>query len=231
MSIFKSDWFIHKPTDEYIAKLTSLLNDIKASTGKNCFIAGGAIRDWCLNKPVRDIDLYVANGSFYAVMELLTGSRQEYKAFGGDDPAYQHQYIDAQCEFELDTRRLRFEWPLDMPTRINLIQVQQDIIVNFSHGQGIETILSAFNFGICRIALSPSGEVWKHKSFTRDAIDQKITLYREDWGVERSILHFWKLHTKYGWPLRFLVEGTELVAGKDNSLIVKRPGDTDDDLL
>jgi hypothetical protein len=190
---------------EFLDGLASFMNDIKASTGVQTVVCGGAIRDTLNFRPVRDVDLYVHQQHYVTVYELLNGRKpdEEDLEWNPDNPAYVHQTIMYQEEFQFDRKRMR-PLPESFPDRVNLIGVQDARPWRGRKDKDlIKHIISKYNFGICMIGIGCDREIVTDPRYDEDVKTQSITLYRSDWGREASMRQFEKLNKKYeGWPLR-----------------------------
>jgi hypothetical protein len=149
-------------------------------------IAGGFMRDNYIGKPWRDIDLYVAAYQYHEAMELLGGGPPDrFEAMLKEgDAAYDHQSIVYQEEFTSN----RMDGAL-----VNLIGLHET--------PTMEGVIFKFNLGICMAATDGFSALYP-PAFLKDAADQQITLYREDWGWEATFKQWKKLQAKYPWPLR-----------------------------
>lgn len=189
----------------FLTGLVSLMNDIKASTGAQTVVCGGAIRDALNFRPVRDIDLYCHWQSYVKVYELLNGRKpdeDDLNDWSPDNPAYVHQTIMWQEEFQFDKKRMR-PLPDNIPDRINLIGVQDSKPWKGRSDKGlIGHIISKYNFGICMIGMGANGVVTADARYEKDIKNQTITLYRSEWGRDASIAQYLKLSKKYeSWPM------------------------------
>lgn len=177
-----------------VVSALALLSKINKA-GYKAVICGGYVRDTICDKPIRDIDLYVAEGDYEAVYLLLSGTRAFLDEIDEDSAEYQHQNVVQQEEFEL-----RPEFRADLPTSmLNLIGLRhhEDKTLN------VDNVIGKFNLGICKAGIQlDRGGVVICDEFRRDYKDKQITLYRTGWGHEASLKQFIKLQEKYPWPLR-----------------------------
>lgn len=188
---------------EYFGGLVTLMNDIKASTGARTVVCGGAIRDALNDRPVRDIDLYVHYEDYEKVYKLLTGRTPDWEdvCTDSDSPAYKHQMVHYQEEFQMDKKRMR-PLPDSVPEHVNLIGVNCSYPEPHPAADWIWEIIGKYNFGICMVGMGSDGLIVWDERYTQDVKTQSITLYRIDWGREASMRQFEKLNKKYeGWPL------------------------------
>lgn len=174
-----------------------------ADNGISSVIAGGFMRDNALGRPWRDIDLYVDQVYFGRAYTLLLpeteavpvtednilaalATETPFKVFSSDSPEYKHQSIQTQVEFTSTV--------MD-GALVNLIGLHTGTPTP-------STVIGCFNLGICMAATDGYSGLL-HERFLRDAADQKITMYREEWGYEGTMKNWVKLQKKYpGWNLR-----------------------------
>jgi hypothetical protein len=177
-----------------VVSALALLSKINKA-GYKAVICGGYVRDTICDKPIRDIDLYVAEGDYEAVYLMLSGTHAFLSEINESSPEYVHQNVAHQEEFDL-IDNLRADLPTD---RINLIGLRhhEDKTLN------VGAVISKFNLGICKAGIElTAGRIVIGDEFRRDYKDKQITLYRTDWGHEASLKQFIKLQEKYPWPLR-----------------------------
>jgi hypothetical protein len=151
-------------------------------------IAGGAVRDSLLERPIKDIDLFLDDAHSDAAAALLrsqfgfvrVGEWKQYQDFS--DPAI--------------ARLAKFE-KADESTPICLIGLSAEVA-------GIEDNLSRFDFGICMGAWTGE-QVITMPQYRRDLEAQTFTLCRADnyWQFAYSMSRFKKITAdRYaGWKL------------------------------
>src|SRR5262249_21983417 len=126
-------------------------------------IAGGAVRDTLLERPIRDIDIFVRDDAADQAAKLLrtdfgyvkVGEWKQYEFFS--DPAI--------------ARVARFE-KADETTPVCLIGLAEDL--------DIQSNIARFDFGICMAAWSGGGEMFTNDHFKRDVESETFTLCRAD---------------------------------------------------
>jgi hypothetical protein len=165
-------------------------------TKVECVIAGGFVRDMILDRPYRDIDLYVQGHSFGSVFTEITGERPNWRDAKADESSaeYLHQAISHQQEVTPLAVLLDRYKELLTGHPVNIIGLRGG-----EEARG-EDVVSRFNFGICQAWISMGGSGTTDE-FRKDAARKHITLLRTDWGREASMRQYEKLSKKYEWPL------------------------------
>lgn len=162
--------------------------------GVPAVICGGYARDTIMKQPIRDVDLYMSERGYNAVLSMLgdIGPNDPVSTTLEDtDPRYKHQSIVRQREFSLSAGH-----SFVLPTQtINLIGLHEDTEVS------VENVTSRFNLGICKAGIDLNG-ISVTDDFRADYRDKQITLLRTDWGHEGTLKQFIKLQKKYPWPMR-----------------------------
>lgn len=179
-----------------VVSALALLSKINKA-GYKAVICGGYVRDTICDKPIRDIDLYVAEGDYEAVYLLLSGTHAFVVETDQDSNEYMHQSVVYQEEFDmLDEVHAQCGLPTSV---VNLIGLRNHEDKNLN----VEAVIGKFNLGICKAGIQlDRGRITICEEFKRDYKDKQITLYRTDWGHEGSLKQFIKLQEKYPWPLR-----------------------------
>ena len=150
-------------------------------------ISGGCIRDTLLEKPIKDIDIYIPFETFSYATEF----------FGTPN-------IQMGCYYTHNN---------DRKTIYEHTMLASTTYINFKH-YNINLMCMAFGFtltkqnlnnlhaiGLSQCTLDINGlEV--SEMFIKDVEDQQMTLTRLDWGLDQSLRYFMKLYKKYEYPLR-----------------------------
>jgi hypothetical protein len=165
-------------------------------------IGGGAVRDTLLERPIKDIDVFLHDGHSDEAARLLrsqfgfvkVGEWKQYLGFS--DPAI--------------ARLAKFE-KADETTPISLIGLSAEV-------EGIEDNLSRFDFGICMAAWTGEKIITMPK-YRRDLEAKSFTLWRADnyHQFAYSMSRFDKItRDRYaGWQLVVLEEFKNLAAEYD----------------
>ena len=172
-------------------------------------IAGGAVRDTILERPIRDIDLFMPNVSIDAAVALLrdkfgyvkVGKWTRYKKFS--DPSV--------------VRVAKLE-RVDTTIPISLIGLAQDLDARAN--------IARFDFGVCMAAWDGGSFFVMDDKFKRDADNETFTLCRADNLAQfsHSMERFAKLTAdRYmGWALptpgRFSELANEYILEKQSKL-------------
>ncbi len=179
-------------------------------------IAGGALRDWMLDKPVRDLDIFVKQrGTETMPMLYAALGRQVFQLNTEEIAAYEDHFSDIFAVYNAGPCGLKpatlddlddldaiagFDLLSDTEVPVQVIALNMDVTP--------QTIVNRFDFGICKIASSGEG-VYYHGDFQHDAINQCFTLrlFAAD-RREASLRRYARLQEKYsGWPLVIPAEG------------------------
>jgi hypothetical protein len=126
-------------------------------------IAGGAVRDTILGRPIKDIDVFIRHDTAEEAAKLLrasfgylkVGEWEQYALFS--DPT-----VAGVAKFE----------KADETIPICLIALKEDL--------GPTENIGRFDFGICMAAWTGVGEFIKNPRFTRDIESETFTLHRAD---------------------------------------------------
>lgn len=172
-------------------RLLAVMYDSIGVVGAVC---GGYVRDTVLDRPIRDVDLYVAEQDFGMAYRHLFGKVNiPVESFDSDSEEYKHQSITMRAERDLSAELAD---GLGLPVRtVDLIALNGNVEVN------AREITDRFNLGISKAGIDVGG-LYVSPDLRADADDQMITLLRTSWGYESSMKKFVKLQAKYPWPLR-----------------------------
>jgi hypothetical protein len=163
-------------------------------------IAGGAVRDTILQKPIRDVDVFLAGEGLQAVAAhlrsahgyVMVGEWKEYLGFS--DPAM--------------TRVAKFD-RADVTIPVCLIGLKPDYVEPADN-------MARFDFGLCMAAFDGT-EVIRTAAFNDDAAARTFTLCRADDAPQfaYSMSRFEKLTAdRYaGWKLAVPAQFAELAKG------------------
>lgn len=182
------DW-IDRQRDSRIMSMTSATSFLHFE-GFRIVIAGGALRDILLDRPVKDIDIYIANHHFGGLRDSglfgrwqNTGERQ-----------YQESLIIQTWECVAIHRRLKecFE---GISEEINVI------VIDSPSGVNIAKILDSFDLGICRVATSVGTGLVYTRDFENDANNKCMTILNDS-NKQFVLAHYMRIAEKYpDWPL------------------------------
>lgn len=164
-------------------------------------IAGGAVRDWRLERPIKDVDMWVPArnlGEFEDILvrvrkvfgtpiEAFTASVDEYRVWNWECLGFE-TYEVGPLTIQVIGTDLQSLGPEDLPPR------------QFCP----ESVTGVFDFGICQAAFD-GYSLYFSEAFEKDAKDEAFTLLRGGHPdqVERSIARFVRIGAKYpGWKFR-----------------------------
>ena len=153
---------MHTQHDTTVFDYTALLSSIR-QVAPEAHIAGGAVRDTLLEKPIHDIDVFLDDANLEAAAAHLrsahayvkVGEWKEYLGFS--DPAMTHL-----AKFE----------KADAPIPVCLIGLKPDFVDPAAN-------MSRFDFGICMAAFDGT-TVTRTAEFNDDAEAKTFTLHRAD---------------------------------------------------
>lgn len=166
----------------FIGRLGILLAQCKTKS-PNAHVGGGAIRDILLDRPIKDIDIFVGAKTAFGVKELLErkGCRLKH--------AVTAEYFVSDPNVLEAAEYAGWDYP------INLISMTSEITM----AENIER----FDFGICRVAFDGITTVIP-TSFELDAAAQHFTLRKceNEMQFGLSVNRHTRLQEKYvGWPM------------------------------
>lgn len=167
----------------------------------SAYLAGGAIRDFDNQRPVKDLDVFFTEGKHtYSTAHLEDSLAKLGYFYKSECPG---QYMDgAANEIEGTSTYVSTEGQPEL----NLIQLAPD----FNPASIIERV----DFGLCQIGYDRMKVVERTLAYDFDRTNQCLTLTRAESvdGVARSLKRYHRLSQKYvGWQLRVPNEFTPLV--------------------
>jgi hypothetical protein len=157
-----------------------ILKALQQAISSSVHIAGGAVRDTILDRPIRDIDIFLPHTAGEEAAALL---RTE---FGYVKVGEWKQYLDFSDPMVV--RVAKFE-KADETIPICLIALAKDLSPHDN--------IARFDFGLCMVAWTGGGPTITSKSFKRDVESQTFTLCRADNFAQfaYSMVRFEKLTT------------------------------------
>lgn len=156
-------------TNDYImneaSKVLACLHEI---IGEKYFIlAGGAVRDVILDKPIGDIDIF-----FFSALEFQTAKRH----FNGARGIVQTKVSNDESYGERDWESHKYS---DVSTG-----VEYNIIYNPKVGNTAQ-LLDTFDVGLCKIYFDIDKGVYKHPHFIEDMVNKTLT-FRPNTGAKAT---------------------------------------------
>lgn len=147
-------------------------------------IAGGAVRDLILNRPVKDIDLFVSAENALAVAQKIKQVRPFFVSVRGGDYFEWDPTIVEVAEYEGNGL---------LP--INLISLN---VPNLT----IDKNLQRFDLGLCRVAHDLTGIIYTPE-FWHDVDRKQFTVCacRNETQYGHTLVRYGRLKGKYDWPL------------------------------
>lgn len=169
----------------------------------SAYLAGGAIRDYDNQRPVKDLDVFFTEVNFdrRALEDSLVNLGYFYK---NHCPG---AYMDAAREVDGSTNYVSTEGQPEL----NLIQLTPD----FNPASIIERV----DFGLCQIGADALGVDYT-PAYEFDRTNQVLTLTRGESvdGVRRSLKRYERLSQKYqGWALNVPEEFKHLVEAAEDA--------------
>lgn len=151
------------------AELFSLFN----SPNYSCAIAGGAIRDSILDKPISDIDFYIysKNGMTPELFNLLIDNKY-YNIFSGEQDYNTNVCVATCTNNEQD---------------VNIMVIKTPITLY---------IQEYFDIGLCMCIANKHGHVFTSTAFRRDVLHKSITIYDRPSLPRYSLLKSREKHSK-----------------------------------
>jgi hypothetical protein len=181
-----------RPVQHYAAVLTAL----RRALSGNVHIAGGAVRDTLLERPIRDVDIFLHDDVSDAAADLLRVDFGYVKV--GQWVQYEH-FSDPMV-----ARVAKFE-KADETIPICLIGLAEDL--------DVQSNVARFDFGVCMAAWD-GNNIFSDERFKRDVETKTFTLCRADNLAQfsYSMVRFQKLTAdRYaGWSLTVANEFKEL---------------------
>ena len=174
------------------------------STYRNqIWIAGGAVRDFILHRPMKDFDIFVLARDPEAEAAHLSAIADEIDNFGDVRTSSAPREM-RRFAFNLNNGVVPRNGAISHPLNVVLPEVMH-----------ISTVLDQFDIGVCKIAWQP-GAIYVHPDFVQDAADRVIRQRTYGlWTKENSNAHVRRLMDKYGpsgWSVEWL-ENAALRAG------------------
>lgn len=153
-------------------------------------LAGGTVRDHILNRPVKDIDVFVPSCAAGELVLTWTGWEPEgIKALRNSDLSYA-PWSDGSVQ-----------WTVTLDWKGHKVQIIGVYLKEFT----ARNIVERMDFGLCQAWYDREEGFLNTEHFTMDAEDEKLTLLRADNEKQReySLKRYARLTAeKYaGWPL------------------------------
>lgn len=169
-----------------------LWNRILARFPSGAIIAGGAVRDYLLGVPPKDIDVFLPASAW----QTPASSDNEFGIMS--DPRYGLGRIDAiherQAEYEALTH-------VEMVSRGTIEGFTVDLVEITDDFDG-ESLVKTFDFGINR-CWTTGRDVCQTFSCDDDLKNKTVTLYHRD-RLERSKRRFAQFNKRHGGAYRFI---------------------------
>jgi hypothetical protein len=173
-----------------------LIADLQ-NIGVQAVIAGGYCRDTILGGPIRDIDLYIDHGHWYAARTYLFDTAGEFPvctSFIQGDPEYDHQYIYNQFEHAAGTFCIAKYTDMRLHERpINLIGVKA---AAYAGGITGVSITSLFNLTTSQCWVDGNG-YGQSAAFNTLLPHKVLKVTRAGWGRDGTGSCIIKFLTKY----------------------------------
>lgn len=153
-----------------VKNIQKLLQEVKSCGAKDCMVAGGAVRDMLLEKPIKDIDVF------------YTG---EISDFTEDEPVEEEQeekkkeakvYMETGWEVTSNCTRDYLEYP------VQLIKVKEGDLLDH---------LKTFGVGLSKVAISSEGILLLNE-FIQDSFLEDLTF---EYGCSKDYMK--KIKDKY----------------------------------
>lgn len=169
-------------------ELVPELKAISLSIGATAYMAGGALRDYFHQVPIKDYDVFVPAEHLSATTgdQIAEDLGNGWEFEGELDTDYFSEDMAAECGPIMSFRHPRMLPPLQ------LIGLRLKVGRDWS----MEGILDRIDIGFCRIGMDWNGSIYSHPAYTRDALNRTLTIVdRRD--VRRSTLRARRINKKY----------------------------------
>lgn len=137
-------------TPELFQTYEKIMAAVLEAGATEVMVAGGAVRDALLGKPIKDIDVFYSGDLFWH--KLNKNFKTNYKP-----PKDEFGFTEAYEEND--------EWQV---THQSLLSEYSDKPVQFIRCKDFATHLNTFGAGLCKVALLADGTLWITPEFIRD---------------------------------------------------------------
>jgi hypothetical protein len=153
-----------KISHDFLRELKNLIDQIVAAGGKDVLVAGGAIRDMLLERPIKDIDILYSGDLSVEFMKQTTGIGFEEGA-----EAYTNDDLTEDEQFSV------VNWPeAESKYPVQLI----------SCASPWDMVLTKFGCNLSKVILDSQGDLTITKQFMFDAELEILTFTEECVGTE-----------------------------------------------
>lgn len=175
--------------EERLAPILDLLGPLSEVIGAPVVLAGGAVRDALLERPIKDYDLFVSHKAYWSglITELVRS---------GIIPKGEFNLITTYDECDTPFGR---EVGMILTWMLEGIEVQLIFLKGFEVTATPEDFTNRMDFGMSRVAYC-QGKFHIDQSFYRDVQNRTFTYLRGNPRLDdltRSFKRFERLHDKY----------------------------------
>lgn len=156
-----------------IKNIQKLLSEVRASGADDCLVAGGAVRDMLLDKPIKDIDVFYT-GELGDLESVDTPVEEEQKEKEKEKVPYP---IDVGWEVTGNIKRPYLEYP------VQLIKVTLGTIE--------EHVADTFGVGLSKVMIDQGGLIMLN-DFLQDSFLEDLTF---QFGCSKEYME--KIQAKY----------------------------------
>ena len=173
-----------KPVNN-IAEIMAYPKEVAARHHLEAFIAGGYLRDTLLNKPVKDIDVFMIPA------RLLDFDMDEALLLAHDE----NMEVDMENVYETIDNTINDDICMVANKVVGNIRYPYNFIFLNQHVSP-QAVLDSFDFGICQIGIDENMEVITTPEFWKDSLDKTYTLLK--WrSEERKKFRIAKMSEKF----------------------------------
>ncbi len=202
--------------DQIPAEWKALLNALHQNGSPEAVIAGGALRDLAHGKPIKDVDIFLAQPTFKWQEKLIRKAfkdagqplKQETRIYCDiDDHVVDMSIITALKKTSMYSQKTIFgmttAWVAQTKdTEYNIVFMKGDLADHLRSGAKyggmtatttVEALIDRFDVGLCQIAFNGREVISSHQ-YHMDRIHKTLTLTRPD---ETSFNHLKRITEKY----------------------------------
>jgi len=184
--------------EERLAPARDVMDKLSELLSTKVILAGGAVRDALLERPIKDYDLFVSEDVFPAWKAIMDGDHAPGSFADHVStwaiPLVSGTYEDTAFGSEIASI---YEFPHpDTGTEVQVMFLRKAVVAN----QKLSDYVSRMDLGLSKVAVRSDGDWYISEQFREDVRNRNMTFVARDLGsqdVERSTRRFTRLHNKY----------------------------------